>query len=63
MFNPILGGFMQLIEIEKALLPTPWEIFLYLVLKKRKTEKNHIALVYGDIKKVLLFFLEYIQNV
>lgn len=42
---------MQLIEIEKALLPTPWGNFHIFGFEEKKSGKNHIALVYGDIKK------------
>ncbi|WAI03201.1 GTP cyclohydrolase II [Buchnera aphidicola] len=42
---------MQLIEIEKALLPTPWGNFFIFGFEEKKNGKNHIALVYGDIKK------------
>ena len=40
---------MQLIE--KATLPTPWGNFFILGFKEKKSEKNHVALVYGNIKK------------
>ncbi|AAM67819.1 GTP cyclohydrolase II [Buchnera aphidicola] len=42
---------MQLIQIEKAILPTPWGDFLIFGFEEKKNGKNHIALVYGKIKK------------
>ncbi|CAL4326332.1 GTP cyclohydrolase II [Buchnera aphidicola] len=42
---------MQLIKTEKALLPTPWGNFSIFGFEEKKSGKNHIALVYGDIKK------------
>ncbi|ACL30083.1 GTP cyclohydrolase II [Buchnera aphidicola str. APS (Acyrthosiphon pisum)] len=39
---------MQLIE--KAMLPTPWGNFLIFGFEEKKNGKNHVALVYGDIK-------------
>ncbi|QCI20410.1 GTP cyclohydrolase II [Buchnera aphidicola (Brachycaudus cardui)] len=41
---------MQLIETEKAVLPTPWGNFFIFGFEEKKNGKNHIALVYGDIK-------------
>ncbi|MCU4136957.1 GTP cyclohydrolase II [Buchnera aphidicola (Sitobion miscanthi)] len=40
---------MQLIE--KSVLPTPWGNFFIFGFKEKKNGKNHVALVYGDIKK------------
>ncbi|AEO08624.1 GTP cyclohydrolase II [Buchnera aphidicola str. Ak (Acyrthosiphon kondoi)] len=40
---------MQLIE--KAILPTLWGNFFILGFEEKKNGKNHVALVYGDIKK------------
>ncbi|QIQ41300.1 MAG: GTP cyclohydrolase II [Buchnera aphidicola (Aphis urticata)] len=42
---------MQLIKIEKAILPTRWGDFIIFGFEEKKNGKNHIALVYGDIKK------------
>ncbi|QCI16519.1 GTP cyclohydrolase II [Buchnera aphidicola (Aphis craccivora)] len=42
---------MQLIKIEKAILPTRWGNFIIFGFEEKKNGKNHIALVYGDIKK------------
>jgi GTP cyclohydrolase II len=42
---------MQLIKIEKAMLPTPWGNFFIFGFEEKKSGKNHIALVYGNIKK------------
>ncbi|QCI21573.1 GTP cyclohydrolase II [Buchnera aphidicola (Hyadaphis tataricae)] len=42
---------MQLIKIEKAMLPTPWGSFFIFGFEEKKSGKNHIALVYGNIKK------------
>ncbi|QCO70827.1 GTP cyclohydrolase II [Buchnera aphidicola] len=40
---------MQLIE--KAILPTHWGDFFIFGFEEKKNGKNHVALVYGDIKK------------
>lgn len=37
--------------IEKSILPTPWGNFFIFGFEEKKNGKNHIALVYGDIKK------------
>ncbi|CAL4322240.1 GTP cyclohydrolase-2 [Buchnera aphidicola (Protaphis terricola)] len=42
---------MQLIQIEKAILPTRWGKFTIFGFEEKKNGKNHIALVYGDINK------------
>ncbi|ALD15223.1 GTP cyclohydrolase [Buchnera aphidicola (Aphis glycines)] len=42
---------MQLTKIEKAILPTRWGDFIMFGFEEKKNGKNHIALVYGDIKK------------
>ncbi|QFQ32447.1 GTP cyclohydrolase II [Buchnera aphidicola (Aphis fabae)] len=42
---------MKLIKIEKAILPTRWGNFIIFGFEEKKNGKNHIALVYGDIKK------------
>jgi GTP cyclohydrolase II len=42
---------MQLIKIEKAILPTPWGNFFIFGFEEKKNGKNHVALVYGNIKK------------
>ncbi|MBZ2279180.1 GTP cyclohydrolase II [Buchnera aphidicola] len=42
---------MKLIQVEKALLPTKWGDFLIIGFEEKKNKKNHIALVYGKIKK------------
>ncbi|QCI19835.1 MAG: GTP cyclohydrolase II [Buchnera aphidicola (Brevicoryne brassicae)] len=42
---------MQLIKIEKAMLPTPWGNFFIFGFEEKKNGKNHVALVYGNIKK------------
>lgn len=42
---------MQLTIIEKAILPTRWGDFIIFGFEEKKNGKNHIALVYGDIKK------------
>ncbi|QCI20994.1 GTP cyclohydrolase II [Buchnera aphidicola (Hyperomyzus lactucae)] len=42
---------MQLIKIEKAILPTPWGEFFIFGFEEKKNGKNHVALVYGNIKK------------
>ncbi|WP_343154496.1 GTP cyclohydrolase II [Buchnera aphidicola] len=41
---------MQLIKVEKAILPTRWGDFIIFGFEEKKNGKNHIALVYGDIK-------------
>lgn len=50
-YNNKFGEFMQLILIEKAILPTPWGDFSIFGFEEKKNGKNHIALVYGKIKK------------
>ena len=42
---------MKLIKTKKALLPTPWGNFFILGFEEKINSKNHIALLYGDIKK------------
>lgn len=42
---------MQLIKIAKAMLPTRWGNFIIFGFEEKKNGKNHIALVYGDVKK------------
>ncbi|ANZ22486.1 GTP cyclohydrolase [Buchnera aphidicola (Diuraphis noxia)] len=42
---------MQLIKIEKAILPTPWGNFFIFGFEEKKNGKNHIALVYGNINE------------
>jgi len=42
---------MNLVQIEKAILPTYWGDFLIFGFEEKKNGKNHIALVYGKIKK------------
>ncbi|AAO26979.1 GTP cyclohydrolase II [Buchnera aphidicola str. Bp (Baizongia pistaciae)] len=41
---------MKLTKISEAKLPTSFGEFLMIVFEESKTDKNHIALVYGDIK-------------
>ncbi|QCI17092.1 GTP cyclohydrolase II [Buchnera aphidicola (Aphis helianthi)] len=42
---------MQLTKIAKSILPTRWGNFIIFGFEEKKNGKNHIALVYGDIKK------------
>lgn len=42
---------MQLIKIAKAMLPTRWGNFIIFGFEEKKNGKNHVALVYGDVKK------------
>ncbi|CAL4321597.1 GTP cyclohydrolase II [Buchnera aphidicola] len=40
---------MQLIEVEKAILPTRWGEFIIFGFEEKNNGKNHIALVHGKI--------------
>lgn len=41
---------MQLKKTKKANLPTPWGNFLIIGFEEPNTKKNHLALIYGNIK-------------
>lgn len=42
---------MELIKTEKSILPTPWGNFFIFGFEEKHSGKNHVALVYGKIKK------------
>lgn len=42
---------MKIKKIAKAVLPTLWGKFIIIGFEELKTGKDHIALVYGDLKK------------
>lgn len=42
---------MKLKKIEQAILPTPWGEFGIFGFEEKKNGKNHVALIYGKLKK------------
>ncbi|WP_343153935.1 GTP cyclohydrolase II [Buchnera aphidicola (Mindarus keteleerifoliae)] len=42
---------MQLKKISEANLPTPWGNFLIMGFKEKNSDKNHVALIFGDVSK------------
>ncbi|WP_343153130.1 GTP cyclohydrolase II [Buchnera aphidicola] len=42
---------MRVKKISEANLPTPWGNFLIVGFKEKNSQKNHVALIYGNINK------------